>query len=181
MVDLAKIDVLVVDDDNFHRQLIYKSLQTVGVRRIRLATSVDHALALINVTAPDLILTDQHMPGGTGIDLARRLLEKQLFDNPEASANKKYGIDATAASGFAGDLDELLGDMPTATPQKKLPKDKPIPIVLVTSRPTRELVEDARSANIAGLLVKPFKPAELATRLKAALRFAGREEEWSID
>lgn len=180
MVDLAKIDIIAVDDDNLHRQLIYKSLQLVGVRRIRLATSADHAMALINVSAPDLLLTDMNMPGGSGLDLARRIVEKQLFDNGGPSATKKYGLDAEAASGFAGDLDELLGDTPVSN-VNTLPRGKQIPIVLITGRPTHDLVNEARAANIAGILVKPFKPVDLATRLKAALRFAGRQEEWSLD
>lgn len=64
--------ILVVDDDPPMRQLITNSLARAGYR---VDTAADGALALeaLEVRSYDLLITDNHMPRVTGIELVRKL------------------------------------------------------------------------------------------------------------
>ena len=69
---LAGIRVLLVDDDSDNLRLMSKLL-TVSGRWVRTAAGADAAFAALSVEAPDLLLTDIHMPDGDGFDLLARV------------------------------------------------------------------------------------------------------------
>jgi DNA-binding NtrC family response regulator len=64
--------ILVVDDDLAFRGLV---VEIIGSQSYRLheAGSAEEALAILSREEIDLVLTDQRMPGLSGIDLARRV------------------------------------------------------------------------------------------------------------
>ncbi|OGR26416.1 MAG: hybrid sensor histidine kinase/response regulator [Desulfuromonadaceae bacterium GWB2_53_15] len=64
--------ILIVDDEELIRDLCEKALKQY---RILKADSCSEALWLYKNERPDLILSDVMMPGGTGIDLLRRVKE----------------------------------------------------------------------------------------------------------
>lgn len=166
MMHLATIDVVAVDSDQNGRQTLFSALRSAGVRRVRLATSAEHAIALISHQKPALLITSHLLSDGSGMALAATL--KAQAAALAAARKEKYGLDIAGASAFVGDLDELLSDAPKAVAD--MIATRPIPTVLVTARPTHDLVAQAREAGIVGILVKPFTQADFSLRLKAVLR-----------
>ncbi|HSK78877.1 MAG TPA: sigma-54 dependent transcriptional regulator [Thermoanaerobaculia bacterium] len=64
--------VLVVDDDAAFRELVVDILRPEGYRLLE-AGSGEEALRTASREAPDLVITDQRMPGLDGLELTRRL------------------------------------------------------------------------------------------------------------
>jgi CheY-like chemotaxis protein len=71
------MDVLVVDDESDHVELIRTILETHGAT-VRAAQSAAEALAKINESAPDILLSDIAMPGRDGFSLIQELRERGL-------------------------------------------------------------------------------------------------------
>jgi DNA-binding NtrC family response regulator len=69
-------EVLVVDDDSQVRQLTRRTLEEQGFR-VTEASDGEAALRLIQARAEpfDLVLTDLSMPGASGMDFARSVLD----------------------------------------------------------------------------------------------------------
>lgn len=66
----ARAHILIVDDLPTNRELMRETLQPFGYR-LYLADSVSGALQLLRERAPDLIITDLHMPGADGFSFVR--------------------------------------------------------------------------------------------------------------
>lgn len=67
------IRVVLADDQANDRSLLADVLRTLGHDVVAVARSGDEAVALAGSTAPDVVLLDIRMPGGTGIEAAQRL------------------------------------------------------------------------------------------------------------
>jgi PAS domain S-box-containing protein len=74
-VPLAPVSVLVVDDDPDVRGFIVTSLEEQGYR-VREASNGREGLAALERELPDLVVLDFIMPGLSGADVARRILDK---------------------------------------------------------------------------------------------------------
>jgi two-component system chemotaxis response regulator CheY len=59
-----------------------------------------------------------------------------------------------------------------------IPQD--IPIILITSRPTMDILEKAKTLQISAMLAKPFSPAILEQRIVTALERTGRFQQSSF-
>ena len=70
--------VLVVDDEPDVRALLEDQLLSLGYA-VRTAPSAEAALALVEQAAPDLVLTDVHMRGISGVELCARLKADPRF------------------------------------------------------------------------------------------------------
>jgi CheY-like chemotaxis protein len=68
----AQHSILVVDDDPVFCTIMHELLRRSGFE-VRLAYSVDQALANVRRRRPDLILTDLMMPDTDGLNLVREL------------------------------------------------------------------------------------------------------------
>jgi CheY-like chemotaxis protein len=91
--------VLVVDDEEGVRRSTRRLLERRGYTVVE-ADSAAHALAVLDGTAVDVMLTDHAMPGGTGRDLARDVIDR----HPQ--------VRVVLMSGFAGEgevRDEIGG------------------------------------------------------------------------
>ena len=75
-----RVRVLVVDDEPDVRHMLRPFLSSEGWR-VEEASSGEEALASCRSDPPDVLVLDHKMPGLTGIEVARRLLE-QGFDKP---------------------------------------------------------------------------------------------------
>ena len=64
-------NILVVEDEPAIQTLIAANLKRAGHHAL-IAADVDSALREVNQVLPDLILLDWMLPGGSGIELARR-------------------------------------------------------------------------------------------------------------
>lgn len=67
--------ILFVDDDAFARKLISTALTNRGFK-MRLADSAVAALAILRTEPIDVVLTDQQMPGLSGLDLMRKMRDE---------------------------------------------------------------------------------------------------------
>ncbi|WP_256080564.1 ANTAR domain-containing response regulator [Massilia sp. YIM B04103] len=68
----AKRLILIVDDDQLILDFLSEVLRHAGYDTVQ-APSADRALALIAEREPDLALLDIHMPGMSGLELAKQL------------------------------------------------------------------------------------------------------------
>ena len=64
--------ILVVDDDQGCRTLIYELLESAGLPAARAATG-EEALAMIRRAAPRLAILDVRLPGVSGYEMCHRL------------------------------------------------------------------------------------------------------------
>jgi len=74
-MDLAALDVLIVDDHEAMRAMLRKVLERTGFGSVRDAANGEAALKLIAERAADLILVDQNMPGMSGAAFVARARE----------------------------------------------------------------------------------------------------------
>jgi CheY-like chemotaxis protein len=67
--------VLVIDDEQSIRMLVRMHLEDEGYE-VAEAESGEQGLALVDTTAPDLVLLDIRLPDMDGFDVLRRLVER---------------------------------------------------------------------------------------------------------
>lgn len=101
-----------MEDDDFVRRALACALADEFC--IRVAVNVPEAIALLGLHPPAAILTDYHLPGGTGMDL----LQRARRDHP-----------AVRRVLYSGDLPQLAGDE-AAIPHAFLTKPAPIAALL---------------------------------------------------
>jgi len=75
-VPMAPLSVLVIDDDPDVRGFVVATLEEQGYR-VREASNGRDGLASIDQEVPDLVVLDFIMPGLSGADVARRILDKR--------------------------------------------------------------------------------------------------------
>ena len=80
--DLARLRVLVVDDNKYMRKLLTSSLKALSVVMIDEATSGEEALGLIQSNPPDLVIADWLMEPMDGIEMTRRIRSDAASPNP---------------------------------------------------------------------------------------------------
>ena len=72
---LMTATILVVDDDDPVRVMLARLLRTQGYRVLQ-AAHANEARALLDTQRPDLVISDIVMPGESGIELRRSILER---------------------------------------------------------------------------------------------------------
>jgi len=65
----AKLNILVVDDDEGVRRFVAEGLESFGYRITQAASGVE-AVTMLDVALPDVMIVDFAMPGMSGIELA---------------------------------------------------------------------------------------------------------------
>ncbi len=70
-----KASILIVDDEKVQREMLGGYIRKKG-HEVRLAASGEEALDTLLDTHVDIVITDQKMPGMTGIELAAKLYEE---------------------------------------------------------------------------------------------------------
>ncbi len=75
--ELIQMKILVVDDDFTSQKLLKMILEKGGYSKIRLSSSGEEALDLIEEEPPDLILLDIIMPGIEGYEVCKRVRTKE--------------------------------------------------------------------------------------------------------
>ena len=100
---LAGIRVLVVDDDRDICEVLQFVLESQGAV-VTLAASVVEALAELERSMPDVLLSDVVMPGGSGYDLMRKIVARQGASAPPAASLSAHApghdLGQSLASGF---------------------------------------------------------------------------------
>ena len=72
--------ILIVDDESSIRDMVGITLDLAGFKSISAATAHDAHVSVID-KKPDLVLLDWMLPGGSGIELARRLRGDEATTN----------------------------------------------------------------------------------------------------
>lgn len=73
-IDYARLNVLVVDDQDMVRDIVVAILRAIGCTAIRIAAGGEQALDMVREEAPDLILCDISMEPIDGFQFVERLL-----------------------------------------------------------------------------------------------------------
>jgi DNA-binding NarL/FixJ family response regulator len=68
--------VVLVDDHPIYREGLAKLLRECGVDVVAQAGNGEGALTIVEDTAPDVVLMDLNMPGMSGVEVTRRLIER---------------------------------------------------------------------------------------------------------
>jgi DNA-binding NarL/FixJ family response regulator len=108
--------VVVVDDHSFYRAGLARMLNASGVYVVAEAPNGEEALRAVAEHAPDVVLMDLNMPGLSGIEATRRLLEtsastKVLVLTVSADEADVTGAILAGASGYvlkAGPVEEVV-------------------------------------------------------------------------
>lgn len=77
MYDITRMKVLVVDDNDFMRDLVASMLREIGFREIVHAGDGEAALQKVKAEGPELILCDVDMEPMNGLDFVERLRRNQ--------------------------------------------------------------------------------------------------------
>ncbi|HBJ91128.1 MAG TPA: DNA-binding response regulator, partial [Gammaproteobacteria bacterium] len=77
---MTESTILIVDDESAIRDMVGITLDLAGFSAIS-ATDAHEAHVSIIDNKPDLILLDWMLPGGSGIELARRLRRDEITTN----------------------------------------------------------------------------------------------------
>jgi signal transduction histidine kinase/CheY-like chemotaxis protein len=100
---LAGVHVLLVDDDKDICEVLQFVLEGQGAV-VSVAASAAEALAVLDGTMPNVLLSDIAMPGETGYDLMRKIVAKKGALAPRAAALSAYArgqdLREALASGF---------------------------------------------------------------------------------
>jgi CheY-like chemotaxis protein/signal transduction histidine kinase len=113
--------VLVVDDNEINRRVVARQLDVLGYRSM-VAPGVDDALAAMMRQCFDLVITDLHMPGASGVELARHIRVKNRESSSTIPVVLMTGERAETA-GSAESADTIVGfDVPHALFAAVLPK-----------------------------------------------------------
>jgi putative two-component system response regulator len=100
--------ILVVEDELDVREMLRDQLVHLGYT-VRTAVSAEEALRDVEVTPPDLILTDVHMGGISGVELCGRLKADPRFAlTPVVILTAVTDLDARVA-GLAAGADDFFG------------------------------------------------------------------------
>jgi CheY-like chemotaxis protein len=86
---LAGIRILIVDDDLDMRDALQYLFEGYGAE-VTAAASVAEALAALERSRPDVILSDVAMPGESGYDLMRKIAAREGAGAPPAAALSAY-------------------------------------------------------------------------------------------
>ncbi len=76
---MTQLNLLVVEDEDAIREMLVMVLEQSGINVIDVATAEAAQLSLADNAKPDLILLDWMLPGISGVELARRLKQDDLF------------------------------------------------------------------------------------------------------
>ena len=116
------VRVVVVDDHPMMRSAIQTTFERAHIAVVASAASAAEAYEMVGTTAPDVVVVDIGLPDQSGVDLTRRLLQRNahvavvIYTGMEDAVALKGALDC-GARGFAfktGDPQSLLTAVRTA-------------------------------------------------------------------
>jgi len=104
---LAGVRILIVDDDRDMRDALQFLLESYGAE-VRTAASAAEALAALERSRPDVLLSDVVMPGENGYDLMRKIAAREGADAPPAAALSSFAKETDREEAVAAGFRTLL-------------------------------------------------------------------------
>jgi CheY-like chemotaxis protein len=99
--------ILIVDDNPQNAKLARVLLAAEGYD-VRVAVSADHALEVLTVWTPHLILMDLQLPGMDGLELTRRLKGDPTRAGMTIVAFTAYAMEGDADKAYAAGCDGYI-------------------------------------------------------------------------
>ena len=152
--------VVIADDHPFYRQGLARLLSQSGVEVVGQASNGPAAIELVEQTAPDVAVVDLNMPGMSGVEVTRRLIERMPASRVLVVSVSAQEDDVTEAM-LAGASGYVL-------------KDGPVEEVVAGIR-AAAAGESLLSPRIAGTLLDRIKDRERAQPELAPIPLSQRE------
>ena len=154
--------VVVVDDHSFYRAGLTRLLRHSGVDVVGEAPNGEEAIRQVAETAPDVVVMDLNMPGLSGIDATRRLVEespatKVLVLTVSADEGDVTGAILAGASGYVlkdGPVEEVVAGIEAVAAGQSL-----------------------ISPRVATFMLQHLRESAVEVRELAGVRLSGRELE----
>src|SRR5918999_1804172 len=108
--------VVIADDHPFYRQGLARLLSQSGVEVVGQASNGPAAIELVEQTAPDVAVVDLNMPGMSGVEVTRRLIERMPASRVLVVSVSAQEDDVTEAM-LAGTLLDRIKDRERAQPE----------------------------------------------------------------
>ena len=100
--------VVVVDDDDDLRCVTLAVLEQAGLEAIGCG-DIATALALLNGLVPDVVLLDRDLPDGSGLDFARWMRHRPIYDGVRIVGFSGGSTPWEVASSLAAGCDAFVG------------------------------------------------------------------------
>lgn len=81
-LDLSRVSILIVDDNQFMCRLVRTVLHGFGVGQVHEAENSDQAKRVFARATPEIVITDCEMPAGDGLSLIAWLRDEATSINP---------------------------------------------------------------------------------------------------
>ena len=178
--------ILIVDDSPAMTAIVRRSVLAAGVYGLEVATARSGAEALDNLQAfqPDLVLTDWHMPGMSGLEMVQTMRQLGFTDvrvgfitsevKPELVAeSQRNGADFFLHKPFADDeLWKHLHKLAAELDKKKVVSGKPVMLDALTATtknllnqiPFRLVEQPMMASDLTDMILWPC----MATRARRA-------------
>ncbi len=104
-LDISKMNILFVDDDDFTRNIFLRVLKDYGFTRIADTESAESAIKLLGSSKFDLIITDVDMQGMNGIELVQLIRSGKTHAKPDTRIVILSSFSHTEVLGSAFALD----------------------------------------------------------------------------
>src|SRR5215210_4196536 len=141
--DTRAIRVVVIDDHSLFRRGVAQFLKQEGIAVVGEAANGEEGIRAAARFSPDVVVMDIHMPGMSGIEATRKVIER----SPKAQV---------LIFTISGDEDDVLPAIAAGACG-----------YLVKDAPMDELVEGIRSAAAGGSMISPRAAAPLLRELHA--------------
>jgi DNA-binding NarL/FixJ family response regulator len=159
---VESVRVVIADDHPFYREGLARLLRKSGIDVVREAPNAEEAIRAVEETAPDVVIMDLNMPGLSGVEATRRLLERAPRSRVLVLSVSAQDEDVTEAirCGAAGYL------------LKEAPVDDVVAGIMAAAA-DRPVV----SPRVATVLLRRVRNAILAEEFSPSTRLSGRELE----
>lgn len=137
---MTQLNILVVEDEDAIREMLVMVLEQADLNVIAVASAELAQHALADNSKPDLLLLDWMLPGISGVDLAKRLKQDDLFKDLPIIMLTARGEEEDKVRGFDIGVDDYVS-------KPFSPKELVARIKAVLRRSGKQIQEDVLNIN----------------------------------